>query len=211
METITELIEIGTMQVPVQTTGSEMNAIEEVQCKSIAEAAELYQTVKNRLINVNSWAALASLPMSSFKLFDYAGRTACRNAAEGDFIRIDIPGPGTRTGHGYDWVIIEALVEESGENAEAISMRVRPAPHPLGDDEYIAHFLKSCATSTFQVKRIGNCVSAEEHGRNEVANLETGNLLDNIRNAIVSAGAKIGFSYPQWKSLVSGLLSDPQK
>jgi hypothetical protein len=69
--------------------------------------------------------------------------------------------------------------------------------------------LKSCATSTFQVKRIGNCVSAEEHGRNEVPNLETGHLLDNIRNAIVSAGAKIGFSYPQWKSLVSGLLSKP--
>lgn len=209
METITDLIDIGTMQVPVQTTGSEMNAIEKVQCKSIAEAAGLYQTVKSRLMDINSWAALARLPMSSFKLFDSAGRAAYRNPVEGDYIRIDIPGPGTRIGHGYDWVIIEALVEESGKNAEAISMRVRPAAHPLGDDEYVAHFLKSCATSTFQVKRIDNCVSAEEHGRNEVANLETGNLLDNIRNAIVSAGAKIGFSYPQWKSLVSGLLSSP--
>lgn len=199
--------EIGTMQVPTQTIGSEMNAVEKVQCASIAEAKEFYQKVRNRLTDVNAWAAMAKLPMSSFKLFDYAGRAVKRNASEGDFIRIDIPGPGTRTGHGYDWVIIEALVEETGAKAEAISMRVRPAAHPLGEDEHIAHFLKSCATSTFQVKRVGNCVSAEEHGRNEVANLDTGHLLDNIRNAIVGVSAKIGFSYPQWKSLVVGLLS----
>lgn len=201
--------EIGSMHVPVQTIGSEMNAVENVQCSSVAEAKEFYQAVKNRLINVNAWAAMASLPMSAFRLFDYAGRPVERNASEGDFIRIDIPGPGTKTGQGYDWVIIEALVEESGTKAESISMRVRPAAHPLSEDEHIAHFLKSCATSTFQIKRVGNCVSAEEHGRNEVANLDTGHLLDNIRNAIVGVSAKIGFSYPQWKSLVVGLLSKP--
>jgi len=202
-----EQLEIGTMQVPVQTSGSEINAVEKVECRSDAEAEQFYHTVKARLIDVNGWAATAKLPMSSFKLFDYAGRAVDRDAEEGDFIRIDIPGPGTKTGQGYDWVIIEHLVEERAANAQAISMRVRPAAHPLGEDECIAHFLKSCATSTFQVKRIGNVVSAEEHGRNEVANLETGHLLDNIRNAVVSAGSKIGFSYPQWKSLVIGLLS----
>jgi hypothetical protein len=209
MNVIADHLEIGTPQVPAQISGSEMNAVETAECQTVSEAKEFYQTVKYRLTNVNGWAAMAKLPMSSFKLFDYAGRAVDRHAEEGDFIRIDIPGPGTKTGHGYDWVIIEALVEERRADAEVISMRVRPAPHPLGEDECIAHFLKSCATSTFQVKRIGNCVSAEEHGRNEVPNLETGHLLDNIRNAIVSAGAKIGFSYPQWKSLVTGLLSKP--
>lgn len=207
MNVIKDHLEIGSVQVPEQTLGSEMNAVEKVQCASVAEAKEFYQIVKSRLTNVNAWATMAKLPMSSFKLFDYAGRAVERNAEEADFIRIDIPGPGTKTGKGYDWVIIEKLVEEQGADAEAITMRVRPAAHPLGEDECIAHFLKSCATSTFQIKRMGNCVSAEEHGRNEVANLETGHLLDNIRNAVVSAGAKIGFSYPQWKSLVSGLLS----
>lgn len=209
MNSITDHVEIGTMQVPEQTAGSEMDAVEKVYCPSVAEAKEFYHTVKRRLTDINAWAAMARLPMSSFKLFDYAGRAIERNAGEGDFIRIDIPGPGTRTGHGYDWVIIEALVEETEKGAEAISMRVRPAAHPLGEDERVAHFLKSCATSTFQVKRLGNCVSAEEHGRNEVANLDTGHIFDNIRNAIVGAGAKIGFSYPQWKTLVVGLLSKP--
>ncbi len=107
-------------------------------------------------------------PCPALNYLIYAGRAVERNADEGDFVRIDIPGPGTRIGHGYDWVIIEALVEEAGAGAEVISMRVRPAAHPLGDDERVAHFLKSCATSTFQVRRVGNCVSAEEHGRNEV-------------------------------------------
>jgi len=200
---------IGSLQVPRQVTGSEMNAVEKVECISPTEAIEFYRTVKKRLTDVNAWAEMAGLPMSCFKLFDYAGRAVNRTAREGDFIRIDIPGPGTRTGQGYDWVIIEVLTEEKANGAEAISMRVRPAAHPLGEDENTAHFLKSCATSTFQVKRIGSCVSAEEHGRNEVANLETDYIMDNIRNAIVSAGAKIGFSYPQWKSLVTGLLSRP--
>jgi len=208
MSVTTDHLAIGTTQVPVQTSGSEMNAVEQVQCPSREKAMEFYKTVANRLTDVNGWSARTKLPMSSFKLFDYAGRAVERQAEEGDFIRIDIPGPGTKTGHGYDWVIIESLVEESAADAEAISMRVRPTAHPLGEDECIAHFLKSCATSTFQVKRIGDYVFAEEHGRNEKANLDTGHLLDNVRNAIVSAGAKIGFSYPQWKSLVVGLLSE---
>lgn len=211
MNVIKENPEIGALQVPEQISGSEMNAIERVLCPSVMEAKKFYSVVKNRLTNVNAWAKMAKLPMSTFKLFDYAGRAVERNAEEGDFIRIDIPGPGTRTGHGYDWVIVEAVVEESQAKAEVISMRVRPAAHPLGEDECVAHFLKSCATSTFQVKRIGKGVFAEEHGRNEVANLETDHLFDNIRNAIVSAGARIGFSYPQWKSLVAGLLSEPNK
>jgi len=209
MTPTTGKIKIGASQVPDQTVGSAVNAVEKICFPSVDEAKEIYKTVKARMTDVNHWSAIAGLPFSAFKLFDYAGRAANRNASEGDFIRIDIPGPGTKTGHGYDWVIIESLVEETTAKAEVISMRVRPTAHPLGEDECIAHFLKACATSTFQVKRVGNCISAEEHGRNEVANLGTNHLLDNIRNAVVGAGAKIGFSYPQWKSLVKGLLSKP--
>lgn len=187
-----------------------MHAAEEVVCESVFKARHFYQIVKSRLLDVGRWSEMAALPMSSFKLFDFAGRPVNRPAAEGDFIRIDIPGPGIQTGGGYDWVIIEAINEEVTEESEGISIRVRPAPHPLGDDEHTAHFLKRCATSTFQIKRIGSRVIAEEHGRNEVPNLETGHVFDNIRNAIVGMAAKIGFSYPQWKSLVAGLLSEDQ-
>lgn len=30
--------------------------------------------------------------------------------------------------------------------------------------------------------------------------------MDNVRNTLVGWGAKLGLSYPQWKSLVKGLL-----
>ncbi|MNL25317.1 hypothetical protein D3C87_1467950 [compost metagenome] len=86
-------------------------------------------------------------------------------------------------------------------------MTVRPSANPLTDSQDTAHFLTNEATSTFQVKRVGNRIYAEEHGRNEVPNTDTKYTMDNIRNTFVGWGAKIGLSYPQWKSLVKGLLN----
>jgi hypothetical protein len=94
------------------------------------------------------------------------------------------------------------------DGAEVLSITARPASNPSTEDNSTAHFLTEEATSTFQVKRLGNAIFAEEHGRNEVANTATGSVLDNIRNTFVGLGAKIGFSYPQWKALVKGLLSN---
>jgi len=34
-----------------------------------------------------------------------------RRALEGDFIKVDIPGPGPGVGNGYDWVRIESIEE----------------------------------------------------------------------------------------------------
>ncbi|PST82815.1 hypothetical protein C7T94_09230 [Pedobacter yulinensis] len=201
----------GSDRVPEQTTGAEMNAVEKVTLDTAGAASSFYEVVRARLLDVNRWGEMAKLPMSAFKLFDDAGRAAERPAAQGDFIRIDIPGPGIRTGEGYDWVLIEELAEDREADSEVTTLRVRPSAHPLGAGENTAHFLKDTATSTFQVKRMANEVTAEEHGRNEVANLETGDIIDNIRNAFVGFGAKLGFSYPQWKSLVAGLLDTGNK
>lgn len=198
---------IGENHVPEQTKGSEMNAVESRKFNSVEDARIFYNAVKARLLNINQWYEYAELPMSSFKLFDHAGRAAERTTIEGDYIRIDIPGPGTQAGEGYDWVIVESILEERLDQDQVISIRVRPAAHPFNRDEDVAHFLKDLATSTFQVKCIGQSVYAEEHGRNEVPNTNTEHTIDNIRNTLVGWGAKIGFSYPQWKSLVKGLLN----
>jgi hypothetical protein len=85
-------------------------------------------------------------------------------------------------------------------------MTVRPAANPLNQKDDTAHFFKDTATSTFQVKRIDNEVYAEVHGRNELANTETDQMTDNIRNTLVGWSAKLGLSAPQWKSLVTGLV-----
>lgn len=202
-----EHIQTGQSQVPQQMQGSKIDTVEQLQCKSAEHAELVYDVVRRRLLEVNSWAKLGKLPLSAFKLFDAGGRSVDRLAQEGDFIRIDIPGPGTKTGQGYDWVVIESIEEHKDGNSAATGLTVRPCPHPLSGEEHTAHFYKSAATSTFQVKRSADLVSVEEHGRNEMPNLQTGHLLDNIRNAIVGLCAKLGFAYPQWKSLVSGLLN----
>ena len=145
--------------------------------------------------------------MSDFFLTDAAGALVQRKATGGDHIKIDIPGPGTQAGEGYDWVTIEEIKAEVLDNAEVLSMTARPSANPLTAGEDTAHFLTDEATSTFQVKRIGNTIYAEEHARNEVPNTDTENTLDNIRNTFVGWGAKVGFSYPQWKALVKGFLN----
>jgi hypothetical protein len=40
-----------------------------------------------------------------------------------------------------------------------------------------------------------------------VPNTDTSLITDNIRNTLVSWSAKIGLSYPQWKSLVKGIVN----
>lgn len=207
METNKEYNEPGAAHVPPQHTGSEMNAVEKIQLASEAEAIHLFKTVKERLLDVNQWTEIAGGAMSDFFLTDAEGNLVQRKATSGDHIRIDIPGPGSQTGGGYDWVTIEEIKMQALDDAEVLSMTVRPSANPLTGSEDTAHFLTDEATSTFQVKRIGRTIYAEEHGRNEVPNTDTENTLDNIRNTFVGWGAKVGFSYPQWKALVKGLLN----
>ncbi|MNY17314.1 hypothetical protein D3C86_1506240 [compost metagenome] len=130
-----------------------------------------------------------------------------RGALEGDHFKINIPGPGTTTGDGFDWVVVELIREEESSAAQTIIMRARPAANPLHPNPETAHFFKDKATSTFKVIRNGLEVRAEVHGRNEVPNSDTSVLINNVRNVLVGWSAKIGFSYPQWKSLVTALVN----
>lgn len=207
METNNQDNNLGAAHVPAQETGSEMNAVEKLELATEMEAVHFFRTVKERLLDVNRWTEIAGGSMSDFFLTDEAGNLVYRKATGGDHIRIDIPGPGTQTGGGYDWVTIEEIKLEVLDDAEVLSMTARPSANPLAANQDTAHFLTKEATSTFQVKRVGRTIFAEEHGRNEVPNTDTENTLDNIRNTFVGWGAKAGFSYPQWKALVKGLLN----
>jgi hypothetical protein len=197
----------GSAHVPAQEIGSKMDAVEKIELHSEAEAIHFFKTVKDRLLDVNRWSDFAGGASSDFYLTDPQGNLVQRKVTDGDHIKIDIPGPGTKTGAGYDWVTIEEIKSQVLDDAEVLSMTARPSANPLSDEEETAHFLTQEATSTFQVKRIGKTIYAEEHGRNEVPNTDLNRPLDNIRNTFVGWGAKIGFSYPQWKALVNGLLN----
>lgn len=207
METNNENNNSGAEHVPNQEIGSEMNAVEHVELATENEAIHFFKMVKERLLDVNRWKEIAGGGMSDFFLTDEAGNLVDRKATSGDHIKIDIPGPGTQTGGGYDWVTIEEIKLQVIDDAEILSMTARPSANPLTENDDTAHFLTEAATSTFQVKRAGKTIYAEEHGRNEVPNTATDNTLDNIRNTFVGWGAKVGLSYPQWKALVKGLIN----
>ena len=192
--------------VPAQYTGSEMDVIERRNCSTVEEAVTVFERACTRLLSVNEWGRYAGI--SAFQLIDPQGIRAERQAQLNDYIRIDIPGPGTQAGMGYDWVQIEEITTESDDKKQTLSMRVRPCAHPLSRKKETAHFLKSEATSSFIVTQTEQCVSAEEHARNEVPNTDNGSFYDKGRNFMVGMAAKLGFSYPQWKGLVKALLQD---
>ena len=169
-------------------------------------AKSFYNVARRRLLEVYNWAEVSQLPSSTFILTDRSGTAVQRTVEEGDYFKIDIPGPGPSTGDSYDWVQVEKIDEESDLANQAVSIRVRPAANPLKPDTDTAHFFEDTATSTFQVIRIRNEVYAEVHGRNEQPNTSTGKISDNIRNTLVGLGAKLGMAYPQWKGLVEGLV-----
>lgn len=193
--------------VPNQEQGSEMNAVEKAAFDSLEEANDFFQIAKKRLMDVNSWSEISDLPSSTFILCGPDGQQVDRQVKVGDYFKIDIPGPGTSSGDGFDWVKVELVDEESKNGAEVLSIRVRPTDNPVSSEDAVAHFFKDAATSTFQVKKIGTEVYAEVHGRNETPNTDTDHVVDTIRNTMVGLSAKVGAAYPQWKGLVAGLVA----
>lgn len=193
--------------VPEQVTGTRMDARSEASLDHVAEAIVFYKILKERLVDINRWDEICGTEATHFQLMLPDGRMA-NKLIVGNLIRIDIPGPATKAGTGYDWVQIEQVgCNSSAEVDEWTGFTVRPCKSPYHPDEGIAHFFTAAATSTFSIGRKNNIVWAEMNGRNEVPNCYTGRMLDSLRNEIVGLSAKLGFSFPQWKLLVEGLVA----
>ncbi|WP_421943093.1 hypothetical protein [Pedobacter sp.] len=190
--------------IPTQYLGSKIDVSEKIVTTNATQASAWFRKASERLLDVNSWGSFANL--SEFQLTDTSGERIFRTACEKDYIRIDIPGPGTKAGKGYDWVRIEEIRFDESPDEEILVMTVRPSAHPASKDNIPAHFLGCSATSTFLVKRKGLEIFVEEHGRNELINTKQRNLSDTARNFAVGLAAKLGLSYPQWNALVKGIL-----
>ena len=190
--------------VPKQIKGTSIDVTEERKLSTLTQANDFFEVAKHRLLAVNEWNKISRF--TKFSLVDKDGNLIDGLAKIGDLIRIDIPGPGLVRGKGFDWVEIECISHVIHDNGETASMTVRPSQCPLTKIKAVSHFLTANATATFIVKKIGLTLIAEQHGRNENPNLAEGQLLDRGRNLVVSIFAKLGVSYPQWKSLIHGLL-----
>ncbi|XZF12419.1 hypothetical protein ACTHGU_11550 [Chitinophagaceae bacterium MMS25-I14] len=171
-------------------------------------AGDCFRRASKRLLNPSLWHELVGALSASFTLTGEDGEPVRRLARENDHISIIIPGPGDAAGGGEDWVKIELIDNEIKEGAatESIGMRLRACADPRHSGGATAHFFTDTATSTFLITREGNKVTVGYFGRNEVPNTETGHIGNNLRNAIVAAGAFIGLSELQWNGLIKAFL-----
>jgi hypothetical protein len=194
--------------VPPQEAGGKTDIEAHLEAADRAEAHKIFAEAKKRLLDVNHWSSISRGISASFVLTDCRGTVKKCSPQVGDYLRIDIPGPGTAAGDGFDWVRIEMIEEEPDclGPKEFVVMRVRPASQPE-KKKSTAHFFEPDATSSFMVKREGRRITAEVHGRNEKSNPQGESLADSIRNAVVSIGAQAGLSKIQWEKLVKGILN----
>ncbi|MDQ6902604.1 MAG: hypothetical protein M3139_06280 [Bacteroidota bacterium] len=160
------------------------------------------------MLNVTIWHKLIGFANAEFALRDTAGKRSYRLAEDGDYLQIDIPGPGPSSGGGYDWVLVESIVDNRNPEGEEeqYGMRLRSAKNPNKTGDEVEHFFTSEATSTFIISRHHNTVTCTYHGRNEVINIDTEKIEDKKRNLIVGSGAMAGISDLQWSALTKSFL-----
>src|SRR5688572_31044770 len=119
--------------VPPQFKGqeTEVEAIKEL--KDEAAAKSLFNVAKKKLLEVNNWKKIAGAITAQFQIIDEKGDEVNREVKKGDYLRINIPGPGSKEGDGYDWVLVEELNEINKKTLQSVGFRVRPTENPFGE------------------------------------------------------------------------------
>ncbi|WP_412850640.1 hypothetical protein ACL0VS_19120 [Chryseobacterium sp. PMSZPI] len=164
-----------------------------------------FEILQKRFLSINKWKSYCGVAFAAFKLYDSKGNSVEREPQKGDFIRINIPGPGETEAKGYDWVEITDLCYYHDNTSESIMMTCRPSRNPGDKSRHIAHFYSFKATSTFMIYKSPTHLKAAVYGRNESPNFNA-KFIDIIRNLIVAAGGIMGVAKIQWKQLTDGFL-----
>lgn len=193
--------------IPVNTSGKSINAEKYITVENTEAARLLFMSAKKALLNVNEWHSLAGLISAKFQIVDAMGINANRDVIKGDYFKIDIPGPGSKSGDGYDWVYVEDINEINKNNIESIGFRVRPCANPLNNTNNVAHFYSNTSTSTFIITRENNMVIAGIYDRNTKPNAKANSLIDQVRDTVIGINALTSFSKIQWKNLVKAFLN----
>ena len=191
---------------PAQQEGKSITAESVIELADDREAGIFFNTVKSRLQQVSQWHEIAGGISARFQLMDANGEPVNSAPQQGNYLRIDIPGPGTVTGAGYDWARVEDIIHQVLPNSECYGFRVRPARNPENDDQDIAHFFSATGTSSFIVDRKGAVITAAVFDRNIQPNEDANNIVDKVRDLMTGSAGMLIFSKLQWKNLTEGLL-----
>lgn len=198
----------GSESLSPQEEGTQSDIVEIIEAADPQEAKLLFLKARERLFDISHWENISEGLSASFDLTDKNGNLKEGFPEKGDHIRIDIPGPGSSAGKGYDWVRVEMIEDKRAGDAdrEWSIIKVRPSEDPVMQ-EGVAHFFEDRATSSFIVTREDTKLSAEVHGRNEKPNKKSKKLADKIRNTVTGTLATAGIAKIQWQKLVKGLLN----
>ncbi|HEX6848022.1 MAG TPA: hypothetical protein VF144_13650 [Chitinophagaceae bacterium] len=193
--------------VPPQYSGKEIRSEATIQLNSPSEAKTFFETAKQRLLDVNNWNKIAGAITAQFSVIDEKGNEVTRIVKQNDHLRVNIPGPGSKEGKGYDWVQVEELKEINESFFQSVGFRVRPCSNPFSDKNETAHFYSQDATSSFIVSRDNTQVSSVIIDRNLKLNTDSASLVDKVRDVMIGVTAIGGLSKIQWQGLADGLVA----
>jgi len=192
--------------LPPQFTGKEIEAEATIELKGTMDPKNFFDMAKKKLLDVNDWNKIAGVLTAKFQIIDEKGKAVNRSIKKGDYIRINIPGPGSKEGDGYDWVCVEDIKELNKEAVQSVGFRVRPTENPFGEKNETAHFYSNEATSSFIITREDAKIISWIVDRNLQPNTESDSLVDKVRDVAVGVSAIAGFSKIQWQGLADGLI-----
>ena len=192
--------------VPAQFTGKEIEVEATRELEDETAAGSFFEIAKRRLLDVNNWNKIAGAFTAQFQIIDEKGKEVSREVRKGDYLRINIPGPGSKEGDGYDWVCVEEVKEIDKESVQSAGFRVRPNENPFGEKNETAHFYSNEASSSFIITREAAKIISWIIDRNLLPNTESTSLVDKVRDLAVGVSAIAGFSKIQWQGLADGLV-----
>ncbi|MFZ1586334.1 MAG: hypothetical protein WAT40_16340, partial [Saprospiraceae bacterium] len=126
--------------IPKQEKGSHVDILENKTFGLDSEAILFYKNMKVRLLDINNWHKVCKSTLSKFYLVDSYNQLIESDPIIGLYIKIDIPGPATKMGAGFDWVIIRNVSYIEEINYQAIYIVVQPAPNPINNGQETSHF-----------------------------------------------------------------------
>jgi hypothetical protein len=192
--------------VPPQFTGREIEAEATRELEDERAAIKFFAIARKRLLDVNNWNKIAGAITAQFQIIDEKGKEVNREVNKGDYLRINIPGPGSKQGDGYDWVFVEEIKEVNMEFVQSVGFRVRPNQNPFSEKNETAHFYSDEASSSFIVTREDAKIISWIIDRNLLPNTGSASLVDKVRDVAVGLSAIAGFSKIQWQRLADGLI-----
>lgn len=193
--------------IPYQVKGAYHDTESRKYFSSPEVAAQNFEILKERFFSINRWKDYCGGWSADFKLFDSTGSFVDRMPKVGDFVRIDIPGPGDLQAKGFDWVEIVKIDHQTYENGlERYLIMCRPSKIPDSKSNHIAHFFSRKSSSSFVICKGADWIKAGVYGRNEIPNFSKTDFFGKIRNFIVFIGGSLRLTKIQWKSMTDGLI-----